>query len=363
MNVTFLIGNGFDINLELNTSYSAFYNYLIKKYPIEENDKKDMPMLLKIVNEINNDKSKPMEEKLWSDFEIGLGLFTKNITVNEIDEFNDARLQLKEDLAEYLIEENKKLTLIPNKEDLLKSFIYSLFNFALELNPNDKNTITNRQKAHEDVYYNVITFNYTNSFETVMQKSGISLPKSIGSHTISKTNYSDIINKIIHIHGTYDSRMITGLNDTSQIANSELRENDDLIHTFIKPQINLDCGELIDQEAINIINQSSIFVVFGMSYGATDKMWWGKICDRMLNDSSSYLVLFEINNKCKKIHLENEYKIKNEIRNNFFNGLELNDDQKKKIAPRILITFNSTKMFKFAEPKKDKQEEKELATV
>lgn len=31
MNITFLIGNGFDINLGLNTRYSDFYPYFIEK--------------------------------------------------------------------------------------------------------------------------------------------------------------------------------------------------------------------------------------------------------------------------------------------------------------------------------------------
>lgn len=31
MNITFLIGNGFDINLGLNTRYSDFYPYFVEK--------------------------------------------------------------------------------------------------------------------------------------------------------------------------------------------------------------------------------------------------------------------------------------------------------------------------------------------
>lgn len=31
MNITFFIGNGFDINLGLNTTYSSFYPYFIDK--------------------------------------------------------------------------------------------------------------------------------------------------------------------------------------------------------------------------------------------------------------------------------------------------------------------------------------------
>ena len=34
MNITFFIGNGFDINLGLNTKYSDFYPYFIEKSTI-----------------------------------------------------------------------------------------------------------------------------------------------------------------------------------------------------------------------------------------------------------------------------------------------------------------------------------------
>lgn len=33
MNVTFLLGNGFDLNLGLSTSYKDFYSYYTKKEP------------------------------------------------------------------------------------------------------------------------------------------------------------------------------------------------------------------------------------------------------------------------------------------------------------------------------------------
>ena len=35
MNITFLIGNGFDINLGLKTRYTNFYPYYLEKYPEE----------------------------------------------------------------------------------------------------------------------------------------------------------------------------------------------------------------------------------------------------------------------------------------------------------------------------------------
>lgn len=88
MDIVFLIGNGFDINLNLNTSYSGFYNYL-SEYYLDDDSVPEMER--RIIKSIENDKSKPKEEKLWADFEIGLGQFTAEITADEIESFNEAR--------------------------------------------------------------------------------------------------------------------------------------------------------------------------------------------------------------------------------------------------------------------------------
>lgn len=61
MNVTYIIGNGFDLNLGLETGYQAFYNYYIK-VPSPNSQVK----LLK-------DSIEQDGYELWSDLEIGLG--------------------------------------------------------------------------------------------------------------------------------------------------------------------------------------------------------------------------------------------------------------------------------------------------
>ena len=85
MNITFLIGNGFDLNLKLNTRYSDFYKYYIENAP------KDL--LSKSIKE---------DYKMWSDLEVGLGEFLKDIDENQIEEFLDSKSMLERMLSEYL---------------------------------------------------------------------------------------------------------------------------------------------------------------------------------------------------------------------------------------------------------------------
>ena len=79
MNVTFLIGNGFDLNLKLNTRYSDFYKYYI------ENDPKDL--LSKSIKD---------DYEMWSDLEVGLGEFLSNIDESQTEEFLDSKTRWRE---------------------------------------------------------------------------------------------------------------------------------------------------------------------------------------------------------------------------------------------------------------------------
>ena len=47
--ITFFIGNGFDINVGLDTRYKDFYKYYIAENP-EEIEKKIMPYLVEILH-------------------------------------------------------------------------------------------------------------------------------------------------------------------------------------------------------------------------------------------------------------------------------------------------------------------------
>lgn len=61
MNITFLIGNGFDINIGLKTRYQNFYDYL-----------KDSGNMKKLTSELNEKSNVDFDKVMWSDLELGL---------------------------------------------------------------------------------------------------------------------------------------------------------------------------------------------------------------------------------------------------------------------------------------------------
>ena len=71
MNITYLIGNGFDLNLGLHTKYSDFIEWLNNE---ESSDKASIQELQKSIDEYcKGKKDAPIN---WSDTEEAFGLFT-----------------------------------------------------------------------------------------------------------------------------------------------------------------------------------------------------------------------------------------------------------------------------------------------
>lgn len=70
MNILYLIGNGFDLNLGLNTRYSDFYRNYVK----DASSDKDIKKLKETITSSIDD---------WSDMEMALGNFTKDIKIKE----------------------------------------------------------------------------------------------------------------------------------------------------------------------------------------------------------------------------------------------------------------------------------------
>lgn len=80
--------------------------------------------------------------------------------------------------------------------------------------------------------------------------------------------------EILHIHGTTTSNMVLGVNDKNQIANKELAENSLFRERLTKTEINnMSYGNTKIERACAVIDSSSVICIFGMSIGATDKMW------------------------------------------------------------------------------------------
>ena len=290
MNITFLIGNGFDLNLSLDTRYSDFYKYYIK------NDPKDL--LSKSIKE---------DYEMWSDLEIGLGEFLKNIDEHQIEQFLDSKSTLESMLSEYLTLENKRI-IIKDENALGAEFRNKVLNFFADFSAVDKDHYHKIMgETRGQINYSFITFNYTNvidSFALAAQKNC----KLFGNHTAGGRGYNDAIMLPLHIHGKLTEDLILGLDNADQILNDKLKTNPKLTNYIIKSAVNTALGEKKIEKAKEIIDKSRYVCLFGLSIGDTDSMWWSYLIEWLKRDNNNRLVLFI--NKNSNVQLSGQEKIR-----------------------------------------------------
>lgn len=294
MNITFLLGNGFDIQCGLQTSYINFYEYILKKkYSLELSQEMDEKFVSKIDNMIYSEiyKSKDSIET-WADLEFQLGAFTKrlkeeNQETSIAERFLDDFETLREDLNEYLkgiqIQDNVQIN--EDFSEILFITMDKFFNGVLEQEHDEiKSMLSENTNSHFN--YRFISFNYTNSLQIVLQNSS----NNTKGNSFNSSSFSQYLNKaIINVHGVIDRFLTLGLNDESQLA-TDFFERDDL-NDLLKPDSLANSREYRRRNAENVIENSDIIVIFGMSIGSTDKHWWEKIAEVLLKAKNKKLII------------------------------------------------------------------------
>lgn len=290
--ITFLIGNGFDINVGLHTRYRDFYEYYI------ENNKGDM-----LAKAIGKDYDN------WSDLELGLGKYTGKVSPEKEKEFWNSEPNLEDSLVDYLTEEVKKINLdaLEKKKEIASGMTESLLKFYENLQDDAQNAIE-KILAEAKLQYSFINFNYTDVLDRCL--------KIIWLAGVLESKGDE---DVLHIHGTISGSMVLGVNDESQIANKEFRNNIGYRRLLIKKEINEFCGKGDFKKARDIIDASSIICIYGMSIGMTDKMWWQYLGKWLQEDDNRRLVIFakgNTNHKVKKYSGSYGEKVKNQFRDN-----------------------------------------------
>jgi len=315
MNILFMLGNGFDLNLGLKTSYNDFYSYYKSK-----NSQSHQVLKLKehIANNFEN----------WSDLELALGKYTKDITsAKEFDEVFD---DIGDNLAEYLHEEEKRLDFNHEKTNINKFFSDLTYpENSLRVADSNQLKIHRKKYNHYPLNTNIITFNYTQSLEKLLNYSGQRIKISSGT-----------LQHIHHIHGYLESRMIMGVNDVSQIENKIFHDNLDITEALVKHKCNEACGHTVDKQCEQLIESSQLLCIFGSSLGDTDKLWWDLIAKRLVKGELK-LIIFE---KVADIPSRQEYKkerIRREKKNNFLNKTTLTEAEKEIAQEHIFIGVNT----------------------
>lgn len=296
MNITFLIGNGFDINLDLKTRYTDFYQYYVRQSAENESDAIKI-FKLEITDFIKRDTNKKNDDSIdWRDLELALGKWTSNLNPEEVEPLY---LNIIDSLRDYLIDEFKFFDASAfSKSRFLNYFLDPVDNFFSRNLRTEIRNFWNNKTGLDQI--SIINFNYTKTIERLINFQGAGI--SLGGNLIGR---STVLNNIYHIHQSIDDdEVLVGLNDVSQIANKDLHKNKHICDLLIKPNTNILLGEGIDRDCEELIANTHLFIIFGTSVGITDRKWWNAICQRVLRSDARiiYYVHYPYNDPHMRIH-------------------------------------------------------------
>ena len=328
MNITFMIGNGFDRNLGLKTAYSDFIKWY-KQTPAKTDTLKKFR---KYISE---------NEELWSAAEEELGRYTAHFETGAGAAFYECHKDICEHLADYLIGQQARIE-CPLVVDEIETAFSQLRNLTSPFHTQEKSVLDAIYANHkvENVVFNFITYNYTDKLdqclELVRKKQGL-----LGTHKYGSTIHNHAVGTIHHVHGTVNGQMVFGVNDRSQIAKLDIFdcEDGDLYEDLlIKQQANREYQENADEKAKKLLNDSQILYIYGMSIGATDKLWWERVCAWLAGSSDRHIIFHCYDMPAEGVINTDRRIAERKARRRITQYSQLDEQKKQAIESRIHVT-------------------------
>lgn len=280
MNITFLIGNGFDINLGMATKYSDF----VQKYKIIKDS--DSELLKKFKDDISKN------EQNWAFAELEFGKYTDKFDGEKrtIDDFFECHINFCNELAVHLENEEGSVLF---ESTFAKTFAKDILNLDFGMRGEPRALIKGFiDDFNNSVTYNFLTFNYTRIIDRISDE--LKVGNVLGNRIMRNGTYRNIVGKVLHVHGYTNKDMILGVNDVSQIRNPKLFENQDELYlqAIIKQSTNELCEEGTDRQSYDLIKMSDLIYIYGMSIGDTDAIWWERICAELASNKRKRLIIY-----------------------------------------------------------------------
>lgn len=318
MQILYIIGNGFDLNLGLETSYNHFYEYY-------KNVKSDNTNVQKLKENI----SKKFDS--WSDLELALGNYTQHL--DNIEDLDDILIDIGDELSKYLHQEEKKL----EKYEINQKMFFDFLSFPENLFlPADKEELSEQKKKWSNHHWNlnIFTFNYTSAIEKILgeNKKNVLLNNHTGAAQIQ-------LGEVNHIHGYLDNNMVIGVNDKSQIANESFHDNRDVLESIVKTDCNRANRNNIDRQFTNRINGANLICIFGSSIGDTDNKWWELIGERLKSDC--HLILFSKGEEIPPRIRHMQARAERNLKDFFLSKTKLSEKEMEAVEEKIFIGLNT----------------------
>lgn len=295
MKITFLVGNGFDLGLGLKTSYNDFItDFLSPSSNGAEFESFAWNVLRKVIEP---------DIETWSDAEMA---FAKLDFYGIFEEYSDKRASIlrllesfKSDLDAYLKREEKKffptdLSSVSGqfKARMIKSLIEGLA--AIRGDSVRGNSVAGNIKAYERASVNVINFNYTYILDYMFWGStGRSFDAEFVCNLDDGSELNLRIGNVHHVHGSLSAgNTLFGVSSVSQIEDDEARGLAEYSGTLIKSQMDKEENGNQYAAALQDLRSSDMVVLFGLSFGASDKLWWHELVKFVLGKDNKRVHIF-----------------------------------------------------------------------
>ena len=332
MNITYIVGNGLDLQYGLKTRYKDFYEFQNKVYISRKENEEEYSNF--IYESLFSDEVNDYEN--WSDFELSSGKLTKDndlisssIEMKEV--FIDDFSEVVDDLREYLrLQQEQNL-----EEGIVIDFVSTLNDMKNSLPLINQSAIEKKYK--ENLYQhdivNILTLNYTNVFDRLYDRSGKSFENKLRNNS-----YNFYIRSPIHVHGTVDICTVLGVSDDTQISNGFDEEQKE---SLIKNLVLKNYRENMDVKNSNIIKNSDIIILYGVSLGETDRYIWSQIAERSISGSVpviiyNYVPHFDPGNPTRVKRL---YKM---VEDKFIQNSGIDLESEKKLRDNLIVVIGKT---------------------
>lgn len=289
LKITFIFGNGFDLQMGLKTGYLNFLDWYARETEEDNEVIKDFKQYLR----------KKENRDLWSDAEIGMGQYLAKFSDADIDKYQSQIEDFELKIVDYLLEQQRLCSYTEKGKikEIFSDFLFSSYKDVLNRRSGGLVPDSNRNNQ-----YRFISFNYTDVLDKIVSCTAMSdtVLRQRGTGTAS---CADTYKKVYHVHGSLDSQIIMGVNEEQQLdCSGGIAPQDRLIRMLVKPILNAESGHNWDVPAKSEISSSDIIYIYGVSFGETDKLWWNEIRQWLSHDSNHKLVVF---NHCND---ENAYR-------------------------------------------------------
>lgn len=324
MNILHIIGNGFDLNQGLPTSYAHFYEYYLQVVPTEGEPRtvsNFRTLLQKKLYENRTDK--------WADLEITLGELSDEY--DSIDEYLTIYLDVYKHLMAYLNMVYQYSEVEPF-ENPIKTFYDDLCTPWRYLTLSDQRKISNLLPIKENSTVSIINFNYT---DTINRVSDLALKE--GQMLRQYGIYTAFYGGCRHVHHRLDNKdILLGVDHVGQIRNTKFRVDGQVQNYLIKPLTNGALGTMVDDDCRKLINNAHLICIYGTSIGDTDMSWWKEIGNRMSLLGNVCVLYFPfVKNLSDELPIR--YPIIRNIKKNHL--LKMMDSNAKETEKRVFVNF------------------------